>query len=127
MKNGIWVNGQLHLPLLSKSAQAALGREIANALPNSASAQNNFTVTVNAATHLLFYKRLNPDSFFPPAYQICVYPLADSMAQLHGLRWRIAGAGALLLLGGFVASHFMASRLAVTVETPALDPDENRG
>src|SRR5437763_11124830 len=126
MKNGIWINGHLHLPLLSKSSQTALGREIANALPNSASAQNNFTVTVNAAPHLLFYKRLNPDSFFPPAYQICVYPLADSMAQLHRLRWRIGGAGALLLLGGFVASHFVASRLAVPVEKLALDSEENR-
>src|SRR5437870_9735202 len=126
MKNGIWINGHLHLPLLSKSAQAALGREIATALPNSASTQNNFTVTVNAAPHLLFYKRLNPDSFFPPAYQICVYPLADSMAQLHRLRWRIGGAGALLLLGGFVASHFIASRLAVPVEKLALDSEENR-
>src|SRR5436189_1302008 len=126
MKNGIWINGHLHLPLLSKSAQAALGREIAKALPNSASAQNNFTVTVNAAPHLLFYKRLNPDSFFPPAYQICVYPLADSMAQLHRLRWRIGGAGALLLLGGFVASHFIASRLAVPVEKLAFDSEENR-
>src|SRR6266487_2100520 len=28
MKNGIWVNGQLHLPVLSKSAQAALGTEL---------------------------------------------------------------------------------------------------
>src|SRR5437667_6966510 len=121
MKNGIWINGHLHLPLLSKSAQTALGREIANALPNSASSQNNFTVTVNTAPHILFYKRLNPDSFFPPAYQICVYPLADSMAQLHRLRWRIGGAGALLLLGGLVASHFIASRLAVPVEKLALD------
>src|SRR5438128_3327488 len=126
MKNGIWINGHLHLPLLSKSAQTALGREIANALPNSASTQNNFTVTVNAAPHLLFYKRLNLDSFFPPAYQICVYPLADSMAQLHRLRWRIGGAGALLLLGGLVASHFIASRLAVPVEKLALDSEENR-
>ena len=126
IKNGIWVNGHLHLPLLSKSGQAALGREIAKALPNSASAQNNFTVTVNAAPHLLFYKRLNPDSFFPPAYQICVYPLADSMAQLHRLRWRIGGAGALLLLGGLLASHFVASRLAVPVEKLALDSEENR-
>src|SRR5438128_2378889 len=126
MKNGIWINGHLHLPLLSKSAQAALGREITKALPNSASAQNNFTVTVNAAPHLLFYKRLNPDSFFPPAYQICVYPLADSMAQLHRLRWRIGGAGALLLLGGFVASHFIASRLAVPGENRALRSEENR-
>ena len=126
MKNGIWVNGQLRLPLLSKSAQAAVGREIAKALANSVSAQNNFTVTVNAVPHLLFYKRLNPDSFFPPAYQICVYPLADSMAQLHRLRWQIGGAGALLLLGGFVASHFVASRLALPVEKLALDSEENR-
>src|SRR5437899_3673786 len=126
MNNGIWVNGQLHLPVLSKSAQAALGREIAKALSNSASAQNNFTVTVNAARQLLFYKRLNPDSLFPPAYQICVYPLADSMAQLHRLHWQIGGAGALLLLGGLVASHFVASRLAVPVEKLALDSEENR-
>jgi signal transduction histidine kinase len=126
MKNGIWVNGQLHLPLLSKSAQAALSRETAKALPNSASVQNNFTVTVNAAPHLLFYKRLNPDSLFPPAYEICVYPLADSMAQLHRLRWQIGGAGALLLLGGLVASHFVASRLAVPVEKLAMDSEENR-
>jgi signal transduction histidine kinase len=126
MKNGIWVNGQLHLPLLSKSAEAALRTEIAKALSNSASAQNNFTVTVNAARQLLFYKRLNPDSLFPPAYQICVYPLADSMAQLHRLRWQIGGAGALLLLGGFVASHFVASRLAMPVEKLALDSEENR-
>src|SRR5438445_4367436 len=126
MNNGIWVNGQLHLPVLSKSAQAALGREIAKALSNSASAQSNFSVTVNAAPQLLFYKRLNPDSLFPPAYQICVYPLADSMAQLHRLRWQIGGAGALLLLGGLVASHFVASRLAVPVEKLALDSEENR-
>src|SRR6184192_3773587 len=126
MKNGIWINGHLHLPLLSKSAQAALGREIAKALPNSASAQNNFTVTVNAAPHLLFYKRLNPDSFFPPAYQICVYPLADSVAQLHRVRWQIGGAGALLLLGGFVASHLVALRFSAPVKKLALDSEENR-
>ncbi len=126
MKNGIWINGHLHLPLLSKSAQAALGMEIAKALPNSASAQNNFTVTVNAAPHLLFYERLNPDSLFPAAYQICVYPLADSMAQLHRLRWQIGGAGVLLLLAGFVASHFVAARFAIPVEKMALDSEKNR-
>ena len=126
MKNGIWVNDQLHLPSLSKSAQAAVGREIAKALSNSVSAQNNFTVTVNAAPHLLFYKRLNPDSLFPPAYEICVYPLASAMAQLHRIRWQIGGAGALLLLGGFVASHLVAVRFSLPVRKLALDSEENR-
>jgi len=125
-KSGIWLNDQLHMPSLSKSAQAALGSEIAKAVTNSASAQSNFTVTVNGAPQLLFYKRLNPNSLFPPAYEICVYPLADSMAELHRLRWRIGGAGALLLLGGFVASHLVAARLAVPVEKLELDSEKNR-
>jgi len=125
-KSGIWLDGQLHMPSLSNSAQAALGSEIAKAVMNSASAQSNFTVTVNGTPQLLFYKRLNPNSLFPPAYEICVYPLADSMAQLHRLRWRIGGAGALLLLGGFVASHVVAARLAVPVEKLELDSEKNR-
>jgi signal transduction histidine kinase len=125
-KSGIWLDGQLHMPSLSKSAQAPLGSEIAKAVTNSASGQSNFTVTVNSAPQLLFYKRLNPNSLFPPAYEICVYPLADSMAELHRLRWRIGGAGALLLLGGFVASHLVAARLAVPVEKLELDSEKNR-
>src|SRR5204862_6654109 len=48
------------------------------------------------------------------------------MAQLHRLRWQIGGAGAFLLLGGFVASHFVAARLAGPVEKLALDSEENR-
>jgi signal transduction histidine kinase len=126
MESGIWVNGRLHLPSLSKAAQAALGSEVTKAVTNSASAQNNFTVTVNGAPQLLFYRRLNPDSLFPPAYEICVYSLADSIAQLHRLRWRIGGAGALLLLGGFVASQFVAARFAIPVEKLALDSEKNR-
>ncbi len=125
-QSGIWLNGQLHMPSLSKSAQAALSSEIAKTVTNSGSAQSNFTVTVNGAPQLLFYKRLNPNSLLPPAYEICVYPLADSMAQLHRLRWRIGGAGALLLLGGFIASHLVAARLAVPVEKLELDSEKNR-
>ncbi len=126
MKSGIWVNSRLHLPSLSKDAQAALGSEIAKRVTNSNSVQNDFVVSVNAAPQLLFYKRLNPDSLFPPAYEICIYPLADAMAQLHRLRWRIGGVGALLLLGGFVASHFVAARFSVPVEKMAVDSEENR-
>jgi signal transduction histidine kinase len=74
----------------------------------------------------LFYKRLNPGSLFPAAYEISVYPLAYSMAQLHRLRWQIGGAGALLLLGGFVASHFVALRFSAPVKKLALDSEENR-
>jgi signal transduction histidine kinase len=126
MKSGIWLNGRLHLPSLPKSAQASLGDEITNAVTKSNRGQTNFTVTVDGVPQLLFYKRLNPESLFLPAYEVCVYPLADSIVREHRLRWQIGGAGALLLLGGFVASHFVAARLSVPVEKLAMDSEENR-
>jgi signal transduction histidine kinase len=126
MKSGIWLNGRLHLPGLSKSAQEALGREMTAAVTTSGRAESNFTVRVNGAAHLLFYKRLNPESLFPPAYEICIYPLAASMVRLHRLRWKIGGAGALLLLGGFVASNLIATRLSAPVEQLAVDSEKNR-
>src|SRR5438105_12768927 len=48
------------------------------------------------------------------------------MAQLQRLRWQIGGAGAFLLLGGFIASHFVALRFSAPVKKLALDSEENR-
>ena len=78
--------------------------------------KTTFASMLMARLSSLFYKRLNPGSLFPAAYEICVYPLAYSMAQLHRLRWQIGGAGALLLLGGFVASHVVALRFSAPVK-----------
>src|SRR6266513_348496 len=126
MKSGLWTNGQLHLPALPKATHATLNDKLAAALANSNQGENYFRVDLGGAPQLAFYKRLNPASLFPPAYEICVYPLSYSLAQLHRLRWQIGGAGALLLLGGFVASHLVALRLSVPVKKLALDSEENR-
>lgn len=126
MRSGIWVNGRLHLPSLPPVARVALGAGIGQAIENPGAAQNNFRVTLESAPQFLFFKRLNPDSLFPPAYEVCLYPLARSMAEIRRLRWQIGGAGVLLLLFGFVVSHFVAARLSLPVEKLALDSEENR-
>src|SRR5437588_2847620 len=126
MQSGIWVDGHLHLPALAGSAKTSLNEQITTALANSDSEQNYFRVEVAGAPQLLFHKRLNPGSLFPPAYEICLYPLASWTAQLHRLRWQIGGAGVLLLLGGFVASHFVARSMSAPVKKLALDSEENR-
>jgi signal transduction histidine kinase len=126
MTSGIWTHGRLHLPSLPASTQEFLNHKVAAAVADSDVDENNFRVDVDGVTQLLFYKLLNPGSLFPPAYEICVYPFAASMAQLHRLRWEIGGAGVLLLLGGFVASHLAAIRLSAPVKKLALDSVENR-
>jgi len=126
LKSGIWVNGRLHLPSLPKSAKLKIENDIAQAVSKADGAQNSFNVTVDGVPQLLFYKPLNPGSLFPPAYEICVYSLANSIVQQRRLSWQIGGAGALLLLLGFVASHFIAARLSLPVEKLAVDSEENR-
>jgi len=126
LKSGIWVNGRLHLPSLLKSAQRKIEEDIAQTVGKADGAQNSFSVMVNGAPQLLFYKPLNPASRLPPAYEICVYPLANSIAQQRRLSWQIGAAGVLLLLLGFVASHLVAARLSVPVEKLALDSEKDR-
>jgi signal transduction histidine kinase len=54
-----------------------------------------------------------------------VYPLAELVARQRQLGWRVAGAGALLLLGGLVASHFLSRQLSEPVEKLAVDSADN--
>jgi signal transduction histidine kinase len=124
MKSGVWVNGWLHLPALSESARVIVDREMTN-LQTPNAAERSSRVDIEGVPHLLFSKLLNPGSAFPAVHEVCVYPLKDAMARQYRLRWQILGAGAALLLVGFIASHLIANRLAQPVEKLAIDSAEN--
>ncbi|MEY2496718.1 MAG: two-component system, OmpR family, sensor kinase [Verrucomicrobiota bacterium] len=126
MKSGIWLNGWLHLPALPESARVAIDREMTRALATPQGEGRSSRVEIEGAPHLLFYKQLNPASVFSPAYEVCIYPLAPALAQQRRLRWQILGAGAVLLVAGFIASHFISARLSAPVEKLAVDSAENR-
>ena len=125
-RSGIWLKGQLHLPSAADSSQAMLGGELTRAMAPPDRAERSFRIKLNDVPHLLFYKQLNPDSQFPPAYEICIYPLNDLLTRQWQLRWQILGAGALLLLGAFAVSHFASARLSVPVTKLAQDSAEDR-
>lgn len=126
IKSGIWLNGQLHLPSGEDSSQAILGGELSRAMGPPDRAERSFRIELNGVPHLLFYKHLNPNSLFPPAYEICTYPLNDLLTRQRQLRWQILGAGALLLLGAFAVSHVASARLSVPVTKLAHDSAEDR-
>ena len=127
LKSGLWLDGRLHLASrLTPSAQSALADEVGRAIAAAPRGEASLRVALGGAPHLLFYKRLNPDSLFPPAYEVCVYPLAELLARQRQLRWEAVGAGVLLLLGGLAASHFLSGRLSGPVERLAEDSEENR-
>ena len=126
INRGIWLNGRLHLPRMPERAQAAVGHEVFQAITTRDIGESSFEIRIDGAKHLLFYKRLNPESLFPPAYEVCIYPLSGLLARQRELRWQVLAAGAVLFLAGLGASHFISRRLSRPVEKLAVDSAEDR-
>ncbi len=126
LRSGLWLNGRLVFPSLSGLAREELAGEVARAMADPGHAGSGITVMLAGVPHLVFHGRLNPGSLFPPAFEVSIYPLTDLLNRQRQLRRRILGAGALLLLGGFVASHLFSRGLSAPVERLAVDSEENR-
>ena len=111
---GLWLGGRLHQ--VAPDLAAALGPALA-----APAAAGPVRLELAAGPHLLFRQRLNPASLYPPADEVSAYPLTEFLARQRQLRGRILGAGAALLLGGFLVSRFLAARLSRPVEKLAVD------
>ncbi len=124
MKSGIWLNGRLHSVSLDAPAAGAVAGLMAS---NGASLRDAVPrpLGVEGKGHLLFAKRLNPGSHYPPAFEVCLFPLANLVERQRQLGWQVAGAGAGLLLAGLAASHFAAGRLSAPVERLAVDSERS--
>ena len=125
VRGGIWVNDWLHLPGVPDSEDDLLDKKLTRLIRESDKVENSSRIEIGGEPYLLFYKLLNPQSAFPPAYEVSVHPLEIWLALQNRLRWQILGAGAALLLVGFIASHLIANRLAQPVEKLAIDSEEN--
>lgn len=122
---GLWLNGRLHLSTLAPAAQAALSVAVNAALTDFGRAEGDVRVQIGGVPHLLFYKQLNGGSLFPPALEVCSYPLTELLSRQRTMRWRVLGAGALLLLGGFAASGVLSTRFSKPVEKLEVDSAEH--
>jgi len=126
IRRGTWLGGRLAFPSLGQPERSAILGAMERAVAVPGPAEGSFEVPAGGASYLLFYKLLNPGSVFPPAYEVSVYPLADLLARQRRLLWQFGGAGALLLVGAFLASSLVSGRLSGPVERLAEDSEENR-
>ena len=126
MQNGIWLDGRLNLPALPESLRPGVAAAAARAVSASDRSDGGFEVSAGGEPFLLFCRRINPASLYRPAYEVSVYPLADSLARQRTLFWEFTGAGAVLLAGALAASHLLSRGLSRPVEKLAVDSEENR-
>lgn len=126
IKMGVWMTDHLLLPPGSGPVDPELDKELARTITGSHVSENGFGFRISGIPYLLFYNLLNPGSHYAPAYGVTLYPLTELKERQARLRWQVLGSGALLLLGGLMASHFLSGRLSRPVEELAIDSAENR-
>ncbi len=115
---GLWMAGELHL--IAPGPAAAITAVLA-----TQPAAKGTRLAIDGVPHLLFFQQLNLGSLYRPAVEVSVYPLTELHSRQRLLRWRVLGAGALVLLGGYGVSRFLAARLSRPVEKLAVDSAEN--
>jgi signal transduction histidine kinase len=123
---GILVEGQLFMPGIGHAANEELTKRVRAAIESGEDPEGGFTLETGEVPNQIFYKRLNPDSLYPAAHEVCVYPLANLVARQQQLRWSVLAAGGALLLAALGASVFVSRRLAVPVEQLAVDSVRDR-
>lgn len=125
-RRGIWLQQKLHLTDVSTAAKAELGKTLALATHSPSNTDQPARIEVDGVAHLVFHQPLNPGSLFPPAEEVCLYPLGELLARQRQLRWSFLGSGGFVLLGGLIVSGFFSARLSAPVEQLAVDSEENR-
>ena len=125
VKSGVWAEGCLQLPSCPPADLRRIKAQIAAVSLRTDRAEGAMPAEIGGLPFLLQYKRLNPGARFHPGVLVSLFPLGESVAHLHMMRWQIIGAGALLLIGGLVASHRLSARLSVPVEKLAIVSSAN--
>ena len=114
VSSGIWLGEQLYIEGISAHDRRALALRITEAM--SRQAAGHFSVTLESGPHFVFYKALDPKTQLEPAYEVCLYPLADALREQRALRWKIMASGLVVLIIRFAASHFISQRLSKPVD-----------
>ena len=123
IQSGIWLNQRLYIENLSAADRQLVSERIRAA--SSKETANHFPIDLESGPHLLYYKALDPETQFAPAYRVCLYPLSASIRDEQALRWKIIAFGLVVLSLGFGASLFVAKGLSKPVEKIVAGSVEN--
>lgn len=126
IRSAIWVDGRLSPEIVEPYELLLLNEKMKPAGASPEAAVSSLQIEVQGMPQQAFFTLMNPNSLFPPAYEVSLYALAPSLERQRELRWMIVTAGALVLLLGLIASHFISSHLSAPVEKLEEDSAVNR-
>jgi class 3 adenylate cyclase len=96
---------------LASEATTALTNQVQTARKD----RDEFDWQFQNVHYRMFYQLLNAGSALPPAYQVCLYSLEESLSAQRDLRWVILGTGGAVLAVALLLSVLLAHGFSVPI------------
>jgi PAS domain S-box-containing protein len=114
--SAIWIDNRLYsssippadLPVVEQAVGAELGKGTA--------ARGHFTVRIGDALYQAYCQVLSTGQAFPPAYQVCLYSLADAAAEEQRFTRKILVSAIVASLCALVLSWLISRSFAVPIQ-----------
>jgi len=117
--SGIWLDERIHSQTIPAALHGMLAARVAQEMKNTASGTSREMIRVGEVPHLLFHRVLNPGSLFPPAAQVGLYSMAETLREQQQLRARIFGFGVAALVAGMALILWLSHGFSRPIETLA--------
>jgi PAS domain S-box-containing protein len=114
--SAIWLADRLHASSIPTNALNNIEQVLGSRFRAGASPPPNFKVRVGETSFEVYCQALSTGSAFPPAYQICMYSLADAAEEQRRFTQKILVSGTVAALCAMVLSWLISRSLAVPIQ-----------
>jgi PAS domain S-box-containing protein len=113
--SAIWLNNRLYSSSVPTNVLERVERLVGAELRAGTALRRDLTIDVGEVPHRVYCQALSTSAGFPPAYQVCLYSLAEAAAETQRFKHRILVSGTAALLCALVLSWLISRSLAVPI------------
>lgn len=114
--NGIWLANHLYASSIPGAALPDVERAVALELRDGSDVHRDFTMRLASTPYRVYCQALSAGVAFPPAYQVCLYSLADAAAERRRFTQKILVSGTVAAFCALVLSWLISRGLAVPIQ-----------
>jgi len=114
--SAIWVNNRLHSPSIPADALSEVEQAVGAVLRNGPPARRDFTAHIGKTTYQVYGQALSTGPAFPPAYQVCLYSLAEAATEKQRFTQKILLSATVASFCAFVLSWLISRSLTVPLQ-----------
>jgi class 3 adenylate cyclase len=128
IESGIWLENHLYSSTIDEKTRDQFSHAITKQVnADGDPLRDDFNVTLGGVPRRVFFRLLNPNSPFPPAYQVSLYSMVNAIRTQNELRWQIMAFGTAAMGVALVLSLLIAHGLSVPLHELVRGTEAIRG